>query len=247
MTARILVLDIETSPNLAYVWGLFKQDISLSQLAEVGQVISFAAKWHDEKRVIFHSDHHDGHEAMIEAAWTLLDEADVVVHWNGTSFDIPWLNREFTLAGMSPPSPFKEVDLCQQVRRIFRFTSNKLDHVAQQLGVGKKVGHAGFGLWLACMSGDEKAWNVMRRYNIGDARITDGVYVHLKPWLKHPHVGLFATDASVNICGRCGSSKLQRRGRRATALGVFQQFQCQGCGGWSRGGKRLDGVDVRPV
>ena len=24
---RVLILDIETSPNLAHVWGLFKQDI----------------------------------------------------------------------------------------------------------------------------------------------------------------------------------------------------------------------------
>ena len=30
--ARILIIDIETSPNLAYVWGLFDQTVSLSQL-----------------------------------------------------------------------------------------------------------------------------------------------------------------------------------------------------------------------
>lgn len=247
MTARILVLDIETSPNLAYVWGLFKENVSLAQLRQVGQVISFAAKWHGEKGMQFFSDHHNGHEQMVKAAWSLLDQADIVVTWNGASFDIPHLNREFTLLGLTPPSPYKQVDLYLQARKQFRFTSNKLDHVAQQLGVGKKVSHAGFSLWVACMAGDDKAWAKMRRYNMQDVVITDKVYAHLLPWIvSHPHVALYGPDPSKDACGRCGG-KVQRRGTQTTLLGIFQRFQCTKCGGWSRKGKRLAGVDVRPT
>jgi len=71
MTLRIGTIDIETSPNVAHVWGLFKQTVSLNQLMESGQVISFAFKWHGDKRVLFFSDHHNGHEAMIQAAHDL--------------------------------------------------------------------------------------------------------------------------------------------------------------------------------
>ena len=85
---KILVLDIETKPALAYVWGLFDQNIGLNQIVEVGSVICFAAKWYDERKVMFHSDHHDGHEAMIEevrstgAAIRLITDGDVagVIH-----------------------------------------------------------------------------------------------------------------------------------------------------------------------
>lgn len=248
MSARILVLDIETSPNLAYVWGLFKQDVSLSQIHSTGQVISFAARWHGSKQIEFWSDHHNGHAEMLGRAWKLLDEADIVVHWNGTSFDIPHLNREFALAGMAPPSPFKQVDLCLIVRKQFRFVSNKLDHIAHQLGVGGKLGHAGFGLWLACLAGDDKAWSTMRRYNRRDVEITDKVYEQLKPWIpSHPHVGLYELDPETNRCGRCGSEDLGWRGFAVTSLSKFRRYQCKGCGGWGRAKIKETGVDARPV
>lgn len=256
MSARILVLDIETSPNLAYVWGLFNQNIALNQIAETGEVLSVAAKWrHDQKRVQFHSVYDFDQEcvaysakcAMVRNTWDLLDEADIVVHYNGFAFDIPHLNREFAQAGLKPPSPYKQVDLLQVARRQFRFASNKLDHVSRELGVGGKVQTGGFDLWLACMAGDRKAWERMRRYNVNDVRITDKVYERMLPWISnHPHVGLYADDPEVNVCGRCGG-RLQRRGYATTALGRFQKFWCRDCGGWSRSAKRLTGVDARPA
>src|SRR5690606_13551645 len=102
---KILTLDIETRPNLAYIWGLWDQNAGLNQVAEFGSVISFAAKWHGKKPVEFRSDFHDGHTAMVQRAWELIDEADVVVGYNSKSFDMKHLKREFVLAGMTPPSP----------------------------------------------------------------------------------------------------------------------------------------------
>ena len=53
------------------------------------------------------------------------------------------------LAGM--PSPFVQIDLLKN-RKAARFASNKLDHVAQQLGVGAKVKHEdGRNAWLATL------------------------------------------------------------------------------------------------
>ena len=59
---KILTIDIETRPSLAYVWGLWDQNVGLNQVEEFGTVISWAAKWHGEKKVYFASDHHDGQE-----------------------------------------------------------------------------------------------------------------------------------------------------------------------------------------
>jgi len=252
---RILVIDIETSPNLAYVWRLFKENVSLSQLRETGQVISFAAKWHGEKRIEFHSDfdfstnEFGGHEAMVRRAWELMDEADMIVHYNGTTFDIPHLNREFILLGLTPPSPHKNIDLLTTARKRFRFTSNKLDHVAQQLGIGAKVKHIGFDLWRLCMAGDPAAWRLMRKYNRGDVVITDALYEKFLPWIgSHPHYAMFVETKTgfENVCGRCGG-RLTRQGRAYTAVGVFQRYQCVKCKSWSRGKHRLMGVDARPI
>lgn len=245
---RILTIDIENSPNLAYCWGLFKQNISIGQIEQPGQTISFAARWLGEKKVHFYSDFHDGHEVMVQAAWDLLNEADAVIGFNSQMFDMVHLNREFILAGLTPPSPYKNIDLYLVVRKQFKFTSNKLDYVAQQLGLGSKTSHTGFSLWLDCMAGDEKAWTLMRKYNIQDTLLTEKLYLKLLPWIpNHPAIGLYDDTGSAVSCPNCGSKNLEKRGFAYTAVSTFQRFVCRGCGKWSRATKRLDSVETRNI
>lgn len=243
---KILIIDIETSPGVAHVWGLFKQTVSLNQLLESTRVICFAAKWHGSKEVEFYSDHHDGHERMIDEAWRLLDEADVLVHYNGQSFDVPHLQREFLLAGRTPTSPFRQVDLLLAVRKQFRFMSHRLQHVSVEVGLEGKVRHSGHQLWVRCMAGDAQAWDEMRTYNVQDVLLTEALYDKLLPWIpRHPHSGLYSGDPTTDRCSRCGCTELQKRGFAYTPLGVFQQYWCKHCGAWSRGGRALTRADVR--
>jgi DNA polymerase elongation subunit (family B) len=244
-TPRILTLDLETSPNVGDVWQLFNQNIGLSQLHEVTRMICFAAKWHDQKRVEFYSEHHDGHEEMVLKAYWLLNEADVVVGWNSKSFDIKHLNREFAKLGLAPPAPFAQIDLMLEVRKNFRMTSNKLAFVADYFGLHRKESNEGHGLWTKVLAGDEKAWAKMRSYNKNDVLATEAIYDYLLPWLSHPHVGLYTGEASV--CSKCGSADLKPRGFAFTALSSFQRYRCEGCGGWSRSGKAVNRVAERGV
>lgn len=248
---KILILDIETAPNLAYVWSLWDQNVSLDQLVDVGNVICFAAKWHGEKDIQFYSDFHDGHDKMVLKAHELLSEADAIVHYNGKTFDIKHLNREFVLAGLAPPAPHKDIDLYSVVKSRFRFSSNKLQHIATQLGIGSKTETGGFKTWIRCMEGDEKAWAAMRKYNIGDVKLTEEVYDRLLPWIKaHPSVSLYdGYSAEIPACPNCGSTHLQKRGFYRTKVSTYQQYQCQnkGCGAWSRHGTRDDAVKIQSV
>jgi DNA polymerase elongation subunit (family B) len=232
---RVLHLDIETSPNLGYVWSLWKQNIGLNQLVESGHVLCWAAKWHGERKVHFASDYHDGHDAMIAKAYELVDEADAIVTYNGRAFDLKWLRSEFVLAGLTPPAPHKDVDLLTIVRRQFKFPSNKLEYVAQALLGESKVQHAGFELWTGCMAGNAKAWAQMRAYNRQDVLLTERLYDRLLPWIpNHPHHGLYH-EAHLSVCQNCGSKDLERRGYAYTNLGRYQRFRCNGCGAWGRG------------
>ena len=65
----------------------------------------------------------------------------------------------------------------------FMFPSNKLDYVAQKLGVGAKVKHSGFKLWLECMAGNKKSWKEMKEYQIQDVNLLLDLYDLLLPWL----------------------------------------------------------------
>jgi hypothetical protein len=236
---RLLVVDLETTPNLAYTWGLHKQDIAPSQLVKPTDMLCFAAKWVGEREVVFHSVHSGPRKLMVRAAHSLLDEADAVVHYNGTRFDVPHLNREFVLEGLSPPAPYKQIDLCSVIQRKFRFASSKLEHVASELGIGGKVHHEGFRLWVRCMNGDNAAWKKMESYNKKDVKLTEELYNVLLPWIgSHPHRGLYGE----NGCPKCASVKLQKRGEATTRLGRYQRWVCIECGSWFRSSKRIDGV-----
>jgi DNA polymerase III epsilon subunit-like protein len=90
----------------------------------------------------------NGKKTMLKKIHSLLDECDAVIHYNGTRFDIPTLNKEFLEAGMPPPSPYHQIDLLKTSRKEFRFPSNKLDYVARALGLGQKTKHEGFELWI---------------------------------------------------------------------------------------------------
>ena len=65
-----------------------------------------------------------GKKKMLKEIHAMLDEADVVVTFNGDKFDLKILNQEFLMAGLGPASPYKSVDLYKVVKRKFRFTSN---------------------------------------------------------------------------------------------------------------------------
>jgi len=244
---KILAIDIETSPNLAYVFALWKQNISIDKIVDSTEMLCFAAKWLGEKEILYYSLHHDGKDEMITQAYHLLNEADAVLHYNGKNFDVPHLNREFLQAGLKPPTPFKQIDLVHAARKQFRFPSNKLDYVSQAVGLKGKTKHEGFELWRKCMEGDDKAWRTMRRYNIQDVRLLEQLYKKLLPWIPgHPNVALFE-DGAEDVCPGCGSKDLAPQGFAVTQVSKFQRYQCRKCGRWSRSGRRVAGVNIREI
>lgn len=241
---RILALDLETSPNIAHVWGLFKQTVSINQLMESTEVICFGARWLGEENVEFRSTFHDGKDTMLQRAWKLLDEADAVMGWNSKGFDMKHLNREFLEAGMNPPSPVIDLDLMLTVKANFRFPSNKLDYVAQQLGIGSKVAHEGHTLWIKCMAGDPEAWDRMKEYQIQDVHLLIPLYERLLPWIKgHPNYGLYSGETSC--CPNCGSTSLRSAGTTKSGASSFPRYVCNHCGKWSRDAKRVSTTSKR--
>jgi uncharacterized protein YprB with RNaseH-like and TPR domain len=243
---KILYLDIETTPNLAYVWGLWNQNVSINQIVSSTEILCFGARWHGQKSVIFKSIHHDGKKEMLKEIHRLLDEADVLVGWNSKAFDSKHLKRELLEAGMKPPSPYKEMDLMLAVKSQFKFPSNKLDYVAQTLGVGAKVQHSGFDLWVKCMAGDKKAWAEMKKYQVQDVNLLVDLYEKLKPWIpNHPNRKLY--DQLVVGCVVCGSQKLQSRGYEVSSTGRYRRFQCTDCGKWQKSKKAEGTSDTRGI
>ncbi len=206
---------------------------------ESSYTLCWAAKWAGSNEVLFDSVHESSNKRMIKRIHKLLDEADVVVHYHGSAFDIPTLNKEFILHNLPPPSPIKQLDLLKIVKEKFRFPSNKLDYVAQRLGLGKKFEHEGHTLWVKCMNDDPIAWKQMEEYNKHDVILLERLYTKLRPWVKgHPNAALF-DEGGVPRCPTCGSVHYHKRGYAYTASYKYQRYQCQDCTSWFRGSKSL--------
>ena len=124
--AKVLIFDIETSPNLAYVWGKWKQNIYSGQFLEKSYIMSFAAKWLDNDEIIYFDNRHNNDKQLVRELYKLLDEADVVVAHNGKKFDLPRVLGRGLVHGLMPPSPYHVVDTLLVARRRFGFLSNSL-------------------------------------------------------------------------------------------------------------------------
>ena len=227
---KILVLDIENSYLVTGGWGLWNQNFGIDQILECGKVLCYAAKWIGHKDMIFvrHDEVH-----FLPLIHSMLSEADAVITFNGRRHDVPLLNREFVKAGMGPPAPFSHIDLLETAKKIFKFPSNKLDWLLRELGLGKKVEHEGFPLWIKVLQNDTKAWSDMEKYNIADVKLTEKLYHKLLGWIvSHPNNNLFSSTAFV--CPNCGSTHLQHRGHYHTQTQSYKRYHCQKCGKWSR-------------
>lgn len=224
---KILFLDLETSPNLAHVWGLWQQNVAITQLEKSTEVICFGARWLGSDKVIFKSVHHHGKQVMLDELHKIMDQADVLIGWNSQAFDSKHIKREFIENGYLPPKPWKELDLMRVVKSQFKFPSNKLDYVAQKLGVGAKVQHSGFQLWLDCMAGNNKAWQEMKEYQIQDVNLLLDLYDILLPWINnHPN----QSQPNQHSCLNCGSTELNKNGTKQLLGGRVQRYQCANCG-----------------
>ena len=143
---RILIFDIETSPELGYVWGRFKQFLAPVQVKQRSFMLTWSAKWLGEDEVvddaIFYSrdvpeggyGEKDDYEVVV-SMWEYLDDADVVVAHNGLRFDLPYLNSRFAYHNLGMPSPFKVVDTCKIAKKYFRFPANSLKELGIYLGI----------------------------------------------------------------------------------------------------------------
>lgn len=211
-------------------------------------ILSFSAKWLGEDEVTYMdtggrgAKHVRDDRKLLAVLWDILDQADIVVAQNGREFDIKKINARLLQSGYKPYSPIRVVDTYVEAKKHFAFTSNKLAWLSKHLTETEKLAHKafpGFELWKECLRDNPRAWHEMKRYNIADTRATEELYLKLLPWIAgHPNLGVYV-EAAEPVCPKCASAKLQKRGKSRTQGGEYTRYQCQDCGGWSRGKQAL--------
>ena len=247
--AKVLFFDIETAPNLAYVWGQWQQDV-IDHKRE-WYILCFSYKWEDQKKThvvslndfdLYNEDSENDLE-VVKKLWELIDDADIVIGHNSDAFDIKKANARFVYHELGPPSHFGSVDTLKIARRYFKFNSNRLGHLGEHLGLGGKETTGGFQTWAGCMRGEAKAWATMKKYAKQDVDLLVDVYERLRPWAtNHPNRNVI--DQTTFACPTCGGNRLHKRGVRWTRTLAYQQYQCSRCKAYCR--ERLAQHNDRP-
>lgn len=258
MSARVLVIDIETTRAVVETFSLFSNYTAIDRVRMPSRILCFAAQWRGEEKMIFKSCWKDGDDEgylrMVKSAFALLDEADFVTHWNGDRFDVQWLEAEFGRLGLGRPSPYRSIDLFKVAKKNFGkgLMSLKLDWSARTWLGDSKVKHGGEDLWDGIRYGNRETrracQRTMRAYNEHDTRLTGQLFERYLPWIGE-NFALYepeAADGELRCC-KCNSDNVHRRGTFQTKTCQYPRWRCNDCGSWSKGRRMLYTNELRPV
>ncbi len=173
MPARTVILDIETTSLEADAGTL----VSAGLMSDKGRGEYLEAKrTSDEKSLLL---------KLVKR----LESYDVMVTWNGRSFDVPFLTTRLMKHSVDPRPILRKshIDLADVVKSRLRLTFTYLDHVCDFFQIDRKKGPMGLDvphLYVRALEGDRKAATSIREHCLDDLRATRQVFLKLKPLVE---------------------------------------------------------------
>lgn len=237
---KIKLWDLETGYNLVTVFSLYQNyPIPYTAIEQERYIICGSFRDFGKKAIrsvsvadfptAFKKDPTNDYH-VVKAIHEELSDADVTIAHNGDNFDVKYFNTRCLFHGLPPVPPIITIDTYKIAKRKFKFNSNRLDYLAQFLGVGAKKKIDGK-VWLNCLHGVKSAVQEMAKYNRQDVDVLEKVYTKLAPYdVAKLNMNLFS-DGEV-VCPLCGSAHIEGRGYRQTRTYLYHRMQCYDCRHW---------------
>jgi len=231
---RRLFFDIETSPNIGLFWEAgYKKNITTDNIIRERAIICICYKWEDEKEVYaLQWDAKQNDKRMLEQFIAVANTANELVGHNGDKFDLAWIRTRCLFHGIDMFPNYQTIDTLKVARSKFRFQSNRLNYIAEFLGLGGKI-KTEFNLWKdILLNKDKVAMEKMIKYCKKDVSLLEEVYKLLGSHIAaKTHYGVvFGQDrGSCPECG-AGSKELIKNNTVVTATGLTRiQYKCKVC------------------
>jgi DNA polymerase elongation subunit (family B) len=233
---RILFFDIETSPVRAWTFSLGKQHIGHSQIVEGDRIdiicITYCWETGPAYSIDWGFEEQDSSKVIMEFD-KVVKEADIIIGQNSDSFDVKHINTQRMLHKLPPMPDWADCtdDTLKQMKRFFKFPTNRLDYVSELLGFGGKVNMC-MQDWINIVEKrDERALDKMIRYGKKDVVDTRKIFNRIKPYIK-PKFNM-ATFYQENVCVHCGSDRIKKNGTRISGKTKYQFFYCHSHNGYA--------------
>jgi len=223
--SNILVLDIETLPNVSYHFDHWGVNITTDKFSEVSRIYSVGVQWSGTGiKAYFEAPTEKDRLKMLEDIHELISRADAVVTYNGNRFDLRRLEGEFAEFGLPPLGRVTSIDVIDYIKTL-GLPSNKLEYALVYFKCGTKIKTEGMPLWIKVKKGDPVARKKMERYCMRDVTGLDRLYRKVRSRIKnHP-------DLSGGVgCPVCSSKLYKHRGLRYTKLYAIEKRACGKCG-----------------
>jgi len=235
ITRKRMYLDIETSPNIGIFWRAgFNMTVTPDCIIQERAIICVCWKWEGEEKI--HSltwDKNHCDKKLLKKFTKEISRASELVFHNGDRFDLKWLRTRALLFGVEMNHSYDTIDTLKLAKSGFYFNSNKLDYIAQFLGVGQKMATGGLDLWKkVCLEKCGDSLQKMVDYCKQDVLILEKVHQKLNPYTK-PKVNYAVLKGGEKFeCPECGRLA-NYKSMRTTAAGTIQhRMQCsdrKGC------------------
>jgi len=229
---RRLFFDIETSPNIGLFWEAgFKKNITTDNIIKERAIICICYKWEDEKEIYsLQWDSKQNDKAMLTKFIEVANTSNEMVGHNGDKFDLAWIRTRCLFHKIDMFPTYVTIDTLKIARSKFRFQSNRLNYIAEFLGLGGKI-KTEYNLWKdILLKNDKVAMEKMIKYCKKDVTLLEQVFKALRGhMIPKTHYGVvFGADRGT--CPECGSEDLTRNNKVITATGLTRiQYKCKTC------------------
>ena len=202
-----LFYDIETSYNIVKSWRIgFNINLNMEDIIQERAIITIAYKWEGEEDVTVLSWDKGCDKKIIEDFVKVMAKADELVGHNVDRYDTKFIMARALKHNISVLPKYQSTDTLKLAKKHFMLNSNKLDYIAQYLGIGHKTKHRGLSMWDdIILRNDPKALEEMIEYNVQDVFLTEQVYHKLMEYSlpKVNHASKQTGDK--HTCPQCGS------------------------------------------
>ena len=212
--------------------------------ADAGWIMVISYKWYGEDKVYTIT-----RKSPTKWARTVFDDkeicktfakvfetADMHVTWNGTRFDVPFLQTRMLKHGLGILPPVPHEDGLRTARKSLKMRRS-LDNIQKFFGLGTKKEDMNLTkVWIPAALGNPEALKQVIKRCESDVLLLEEAYTLLRPLSKvHPNVALIdkPKDAELKKCRICNGGPLQKRGTIPALRHYRLKYQCMNCKAWS--------------
>lgn len=234
--AKILFLDIETSPNIVAAWRCgYKLNIGTDSIIQERFMISAQWAWNNDRATGMLSNFKKADDKkLINTVRNEIIKADLIIGHNVRKFDLRWIEGRAFINGLKPTgSKFSpHLDTMILAKQAFDLNGYRMDYLSKLSGDKGKMSTS-YSDWMEVLvNKDQARAEYLLKYGIKDIDVNRKLFKKILPYCKLPHHLGALISGDMLSCQACGSSHLNAKGYRTAVKSgtTYQRLVCADCG-----------------